>query len=76
MPLASYLRIPKNMSTFFLKFFALNLKKKPHWKTLFFESVFFKDETQNIFLYTPTTSLKKLINFLATLTKTSTLLTK
>ena len=76
MPLASYLRIPKNMSTFFLKFFALNLKKKTHWKTLFFESVFFKDETQNIFFIDAHHFLKKLINFLATLTKTSTLLTK
>ena len=61
---------------FFSKILCSQLEKKTHWKTLFFESVFFKDETQNIFLYTPTTSLKKLINFLATLTKTSTLLTK
>ena len=50
MPLASYLRIPKNMSTFFLKFFALNLKKKPHWKTLFFESVFLKTRLKTFFI--------------------------
>lgn len=41
MPLASYLRIPRNMSTFFLKFFALNLKKKTTLENSYFSKVFF-----------------------------------
>ena len=52
MPLASYLRIPKNMSTFFLKFFALNLKKNTLENSIF-RKCFFKDETQNIFYKRP-----------------------
>ena len=58
MPLASYLRIPKNMSTFFLKFFALNLKKTI-LENFTFRKCFFKDETQNIFFIDAHHFLKK-----------------